>query len=94
MSKAPEMAFHSSLQCPAYAFQEMMQDGRLNSESLVDAFLNQICRHNHDGMRLRAITSVCPRNIALARARKLDDERRHGQIRSNLHGIPVVIKVS
>lgn len=71
-----------------------MRDGQLSCEDLVSSFLDQISRHNHDGLALRAITSVCPEDVALSRARRLDDERRRGEVRSELHGIPIVIKVS
>lgn len=83
----------TSLQRPALEYQQLMRDGLLCSEELVSSFLDQIHRHNHDGLELRAITSVCPRDVALSQARKLDNERRRGEIRSELHGIPIVIKV-
>lgn len=70
-----------------------MREGRLSSEELVKSFLDQISRHNHDGLALRAVTSTCPRDVAISQARMLDDERQRGEIRSELHGIPIVIKV-
>ncbi|KAF3761421.1 amidase signature enzyme, partial [Cryphonectria parasitica EP155] len=80
------------LQRPAHEYQQLMRNGQLTSEDLVTSFLDQIDRHNEDRLKLKAILSVCPRNIALARARKLDEERARGQIRGELHGIPIILK--
>lgn len=83
-----------SLQRPAHEYQSLMQSGQLSSEDLITSFLDQIDRHNADGLQLKAIVSVCPRNIALSQARRLDEERARGEVRSELHGVPIVIKVS
>lgn len=88
-------AFHMvSLQEPAHVYQQRMRDGKLSSQSLVSAFLDQIDRHNEQGLGLRAVLSACPRGIALAQASQLDEERQRGDTRSDLHGIPIMIKVS
>ena len=65
----------------------------LTSVELVEAALAQIERHNHNGMKLNAIVSVCPREIALEQAKRCDKERAEGKVRSALHGIPIVLKV-
>lgn len=70
-----------------------MREGHLTSEDMVLSFLDQIARHNNDGLKLRAIISVCPRDVATAQARMLDEERRRGELRSELHGIPIIVKV-
>lgn len=70
-----------------------MQDGSLCSEDLVNCFLDQIERHNNLGLKLSAISSVCPRGVAVSRAKALDEERRLGKSRGELHGIPVIVKV-
>lgn len=70
-----------------------MQDGRLCSEDLVNYFLDQIERHNNHGLRLNAILSVCPREVAISQAKALDEERRQGKPRGELHGIPIIVKV-
>lgn len=70
-----------------------MQDGHLCSEDLVNYFLDQIERHNKHGLRLNAIMSVCPREVAISQAKALDEERRQGKARGELHGIPIIIKV-
>lgn len=82
-----------SLRCSGNAYQDDMNSGRLTSEAPVESFLHQIEKHNHDGLKLNAITSVCPRDIAIKHARRLDEERRQEKIRSKLHGIPIIIKV-
>lgn len=83
-----------SLEQPAHVYQQRMRDGELSSQSLVSAFLDQIDRHNEQGLGLRAVLSTCPRGIALAQAGQLDEERQRGNMRSDLHGIPIIIKVS
>ena len=65
----------------------------LTSVELVEAFLAQIERHNHNGMKLNAVVSVCPREIAIEQAKRCDKERAEGRVRSAIHGIPVVLKV-
>lgn len=82
-----------SLQLPAHAYQTLLENKQLTSEDLVTLFLDQIGRHNTNGLELKAISSVCPRKIAMRHARALDKERQEGRIRSNLHGIPMIIKV-
>ncbi|PSR82679.1 amidase-like protein [Coniella lustricola] len=81
-----------NLQHPAHVYQQLMRDGHLSSQDLVSAFLDQIDRHNGQGLGLRAVLSVCPKETALAQARQLDEERRRGETRSELHGIPIIIK--
>ncbi|CAN8098535.1 unnamed protein product [Discula destructiva] len=88
MSSCPPI----SLQLPAHEYQRLMQSGQLTSELLVTAFLDQTDRHNTNGLKLKAIISACPRDIALAQATTLDQERKAGKIRSKLHGVPIVLK--
>lgn len=64
-----------SLQCSAYEYQVLMQDGHLCSEDLVNCFLDQIERHNNRGLKLNAVLSVCPREVAISQAKALDEER-------------------
>lgn len=83
-----------SLQHSAHEYQLRLSTGQLSSVTLVNSFLDQIARHNHSGLNLNAVLSVCPRDAALAQAQRLDQERAQGRIRSSLHGIPIIIKVS
>lgn len=82
-----------SLQCSAHEYQVLMQEGRLCSEDLVNCFLDQIERHNNLGLNLSAVLSVCPRDVAISQAKALDQERRQGKSRGELHGIPIIVKV-
>ncbi|KAI3397299.1 hypothetical protein diail_11031 [Diaporthe ilicicola] len=83
-----------SLQCSAHEYQALMQDGRLSSQDLVNCFLGQIERHNGLGLKLKAVLSVSPRDVLISQAKVLDEERRQGKVRSELHGIPIIIKVA
>ncbi|KAH8805331.1 amidase signature domain-containing protein [Xylogone sp. PMI_703] len=64
----------------------------ITSEQLVNAYLTQIKAHNHNGMNLNALISVAPEQDLLERARALDQERRSGLLRSELHGVPFIAK--
>lgn len=70
-----------------------LDSGALSSLQVVEAYLDQIERYNRTGLGLNAIISVAPRESVLAQARVLDEERRLGRIKSELHGIPIVVKV-
>ncbi|KAK3331558.1 amidase signature domain-containing protein [Apodospora peruviana] len=70
----------------------LLDEGQLTSVDLVRAYVSQITNHNHAGTKLHALVSVVQDDIALDVARRLDKERRKGQIRSRLHGIPFVAK--
>ncbi|KAJ4269772.1 hypothetical protein NW762_001440 [Fusarium torreyae] len=74
---------------PAHQLQAKLEAGETTSTELVGLFLGQIERHNH---RFNAIISTAPRDLAIARAEELDKERKAGQVRSRLHGIPVIVK--
>ena len=67
--------------------QAMMAEGALTSESITQAYVERIRRLD---ARLRAIIAVNP--MAVAEAQALDLERREGQLRGPLHGIPVLLK--
>lgn len=89
---ATPLASQFSLQQPAHEYTRLIEAGQLTSQHLVTAFLDQIDRHNHNGSRVNAILSLCPRELALSQARLLDEERRQGKVRSDLHGMPIVLK--
>lgn len=72
--------------------QRMLSAGELTSTALVEAYLAQIEKHNHAGMHLNILTCVAPRQSLLDTARRLDDERHAGKVRSALHGIPFICK--
>lgn len=64
--------------------------GTLNSEKLVQLYLNRIDAYNKKGPAINAILQLNPN--ALAMARSLDIERLEKGPRSLMHGIPVVLK--
>jgi amidase len=67
--------------------QAMMADGVLSSESITLGSIARIRRLDPD---LRAVIAVSPDAVAQAQARDL--ERREGEVRGPLHGIPVLLK--
>ncbi|CAL5866017.1 uncharacterized protein PFLUO_LOCUS224 [Penicillium psychrofluorescens] len=77
---------------PAHELQSKLTRKEITSVQLVEAFLAGIERHNHHGRGLHAIISTCPRDIALTRAKWLDEQRQLGHVQSKLHGIPIVVK--
>ncbi len=44
------------------------------------------------GKCLRAVIDVCPDDIVISIARTFDEERKEGQTRGHLHGIPLIVK--
>lgn len=69
------------------SLQNMMQTGELNSVQLVNYYLNRITEIDS---QLNSILEINP--DALQIAQNLDLERQAGQVRSSLHGIPVLLK--
>jgi fatty acid amide hydrolase len=75
---------------PATELSRLLSSGEISSEELTRAHLERI--DAVDG-KLHAFTTVL-RDEALAAARRSDDERRKGNVRGPLHGLPVSIKES
>lgn len=67
--------------------QALMQAGQLTSEELTLFYLWRIRRYND---QLRAYLELNPEALEEARAR--DQERKQGQVRGLLHGIPIALK--
>lgn len=67
-----------------------MQAGELTSEALVKACLQRIASLDQNGPALNAVQHLNP--LAVQQAITLDQERAANQVRSMLHGIPVLIK--
>lgn len=70
--------------------QAQMAAGALDSTTLTRAYLERIARIDRAGPRLNAVIELNPE--ALKDAAALDAERRRGQLRGPLHGIPVLLK--
>jgi amidase len=64
--------------------------GSLTSEQLVRAFLTRINTYDKQGPTLRALITLNPKAVEVARS--LDAERKARGARSPLHGIPVILK--
>ena len=79
------------LKITASELQRLLGDGRITSLDAVRQYHNQILKHND---RLKAMISISPLPHLEKTAAKLDDERRRGVVRSGLHGIPFIVKVS
>jgi amidase len=67
--------------------QAAMRSGRLTSRSLTRAYVDRIRAYDAPTNSIRALSPT-----ALAEATRLDRERRGGQVRGPLHGIPVLLK--
>jgi amidase len=70
--------------------QAMMSSGELTSVELTRYYLDRIERLDQNGPSVNSVIEVNP--DALAIARQADEQRRQGQVRGPLHGIPVLLK--
>ena len=70
--------------------QAAMENGQYTAEKLVQLYLDRIEAIDRNGPKLNSVIELNP--DALEIARRLDEERRNGQTRGPLHGIPVLIK--
>ena len=72
------------------ALQTAMQNGKLTSESITKQYLKRIDNIDKKGVYLNAVIELNPDALSIAKQR--DDERKKGNIRGPLHGIPILIK--
>jgi amidase len=70
--------------------QSWMASGKATSESLTSQYLQTILSNDKQGAKLNAVLEM--NQDALSIARRCDEERRSGKIRSSLHGIPLLVK--
>jgi amidase len=70
--------------------QEEMASGELTAKSITEMYLDQISRLDKDGPAINAVMELNPDALEIAQA--LDEERRSGQVRGPLHGVPVIVK--
>lgn len=66
-----------------------LDKGYLSSEELVNLYLERIEAYNDEFNAIRQINEN-----ALEEAKALDIERQNGNVRSKLHGIPIVVKTN
>lgn len=74
---------------PAHVLQDLINAGCLTSELLVEELMDRIARHAEG---LKTFISLAPRESVIRQAKILDEERDRGHVRSDLHGIPIVVK--
>lgn len=88
------MGFSSSALCESSALElaRLMGTGGITSVEIVEALLERIGELDAPGteIELRSILALAP--DALDVAQRLDDERAAGHVRSQLHGVPIVVK--
>jgi amidase len=70
--------------------QAKMKSGQLTARRITELYLARIEQLDKAGPTLRAVLETNP--DALKLADQLDEERKNGQLRGPLHGIPVLIK--
>ncbi|ANF96230.1 amidase [Paenibacillus bovis] len=70
--------------------QQAMEAGEQTAVSMTTAYLQRIAEIDQDGPMLRSVIELNPDAIYIAM--QMDQERAAGRIRSELHGIPVLIK--
>ncbi len=70
--------------------QSAMASGRVTSVQLVELYLARIAAYEHAGPELNALIRLNPN--ARRDAARLDAERKAGNVRGPLHGVPIIIK--
>ena len=93
MSSSTKAQSFDVLTTTATELQHSLKNGDLTSVQIVQSYLAQIEKHNHEGMNLRAVLALAPRDQLLARAAELDKERAKGRLRGPLHGVPILVKL-
>jgi Asp-tRNA(Asn)/Glu-tRNA(Gln) amidotransferase A subunit family amidase len=68
---------------------EEMEKGNLTAEQLTQMYIDRINAYD-DSLKLNSIISINPN--ALNDAKELDKERKAGNIKGKLHGIPIIVK--
>jgi len=70
--------------------QRGMQTGQLTARSIVESYLKRIEEIDQNGPGIRSVVEINPDAVVIAD--QLDKERRDGNIRGPLHGIPILLK--
>jgi amidase len=70
--------------------QDKMTNGQYTAEAITSLYLKRIEALDKNGPKLNAVIELNPDALAIAKA--MDDERKAGNVRGPLHGIPILIK--
>ncbi|MBA9077270.1 amidase [Rufibacter quisquiliarum] len=70
--------------------QQKMQSGEQTSKAITQLYLDRIITLDKSGPKLNSVIEVNPDALQMAEA--LDQERKAGNVRGPLHGIPVMVK--
>lgn len=81
---------HNVLTATVNDIQRLLESGQ-SSVQLVESYLAQVERH--DGY-LHAMICTAPKADLLRVAGSLDQERKRGELKGPLHGVPIILKVS
>ncbi len=73
-----------------WEWQSKMNSGELTAHRITESYLERIEQLDKQGPAIRAVIELNPDALAIADA--LDEERKAGQTRGPLHGIPILIK--
>ncbi len=88
----------NSAEQPAFALEEMgvaelqkgMEEGTYTAEAITQMYLDRIKAIDEKGPAINAVIELNPDATEIAR--QLDEERKNGQLRGPLHGIPIMLK--
>ena len=69
--------------------QSLLSSGKLTSAQLVEVYLAEIDKYNG---YLKAVIATAPKQQLIEKAKTLDHERSRGTLRSQLHGLPILVK--
>jgi amidase len=89
-SQRPEDEPFELAEATVAILRQRLESGQDTATSLVEKYLARIESIDRAGPNINSMIEINP--DALAVAQRLDAERRAGQIRGPLHGIPIVIK--
>lgn len=70
--------------------QHAMEAGELTARAIAEQYLERIESLDSHGPMIRSVIEINPDALAIADA--LDEERRAGNVRGSLHGIPILLK--
>ena len=80
------------LRATAAELETYLRNGDTTCKAVVEAYYDQIQKHNKAGLHPNTIFAVTPYEILIAQAEKRDKERSSGKPCGKLHGIPILLK--